>query len=214
MKREENMSWERLEKVIRATGYNVNSFAKHIGLRRSENLYQIKKGNNGVSLDLAKRIHAQFPQYSVGWLVCGENAPSRLIPDESKIVRFPLYPNYTTVDFPLEQEPDDYLIISASLANGADFAVKYSDDILNPYLRGAYLLMKKHHAGDPILFGNIYMVKLQGLQLIRIVKKYELNPERVSLATLQPSTLGDIDITLDAITDMWHVVGAVCNLVR
>lgn len=134
--------------------------------------------------------------------------------EDEPIIRLPLYQDYSTVDFPLEQEPDGYLIISVFLANGADFAVKYSDDILNPYLRGACLLIKKHHASDPILFGNIYMVKLQGLQLIRIVKKYELNPERVSLATLQPSTLGDIDITLDAITDMWHVVGAVCNLVR
>lgn len=66
MKSESNIQWERLEKVIRASGHNVNSFARHIGLRRGENLYQIKKGNNGISRDVAERIHTLFPQYSVG----------------------------------------------------------------------------------------------------------------------------------------------------
>lgn len=48
--------WKRLEEVIAATGHTVNAFARHIGLPRGENLYQIKRGNNGISCDVAKRI--------------------------------------------------------------------------------------------------------------------------------------------------------------
>lgn len=215
MKKCSDANWMRLEEVIVATGHNPNSFARYIGLARGENLYQIKRGNNRISLDVAQRIHAKFPQYPVGWLMCGEGEPSRLVPDDSQIVRIPLYRHYTTVDFPMEQEPDDYLTLSPWAANEAEVAVVYSDDIVNPYLRGAYLLLKKQKEDEPILFGNIYLVRLKGgMQIIRIVKKYALNPEIISLATIQPSLLGDIDIGIDAIAELWHMVGAVCNLVR
>ena len=64
--------WRRLERVIKWTGLSINSFALTIGLKRSENLYQIKKGNNGISRDLAERIHARYPQYSIRWLLSGD----------------------------------------------------------------------------------------------------------------------------------------------
>lgn len=64
-------SWERIQKVIERSGFSVNGFARHIGLSRGENLYQIKKGNNDISKDLAQRINNHYPGYSVGWLLTG-----------------------------------------------------------------------------------------------------------------------------------------------
>lgn len=214
MKKNNNNCWERMEEVIKATGHTVNSFAKHIGLPRGENLYQIKRGNNRISIDVARRVNEKFSQYSIAWLMFGEEEQPRIVTDESQIVRLPLYYRCNTVDFPFQDEPDDYLILSVSVANGAEVAVAYSDDILNPYLRGAILLLKKQQSEEPILFGNIYFVQLRGIQLFRIVKRYDLNPEVVTLATLQPSTLGDIDVGITAITGLWRVVGAVCRFER
>lgn len=62
----------RIEAVIRRSGMSTNAFARHIGLPRGENLYQIKKGNNGVSLGLADRIVAKFPEVSKLWLLTGD----------------------------------------------------------------------------------------------------------------------------------------------
>lgn len=214
MKKNSNDCWERMEEVIKATGHTVNSFAKHIGLPRGENLYQIKRGNNRISIDVARRVNEKFSQYSIAWLMFGEEEPPRIVTDESQIVRLPLYYRCTTVDFPFQDEPDDYLILSVSVANGAEVAVAYSDDILNPYLRGAVLLLKKQQSEEPILFGNIYFVQLRGIQLFRIVKRYELNPEVVTLATLQPSTLGEIDVGVEAIKGLWLAVGAISRLAR
>ena len=59
-------AWHRLERVIKWTGLSVNSFALNIGLKRSENLYQIKRGNNGISRDLAELIAAKYPSVSKG----------------------------------------------------------------------------------------------------------------------------------------------------
>lgn len=64
--------WKRIEDVIKMSRMTTNAFARHIGLARGENLYQIKRGNNGVSLDLANRITAKFPEVSKLWLLTGD----------------------------------------------------------------------------------------------------------------------------------------------
>lgn len=114
----------------------------------------------------------------------------------------------------MDRDPDDYLILSETAANGAEAAVAYSDDILNPYLRKSFLLLRKHQESEPILFGNIYLVRLRELQLFRIIKKYERNPTVITLTTIQPSTLGDIDVGVEDIRGLWLVVGAVCRMIR
>ena len=64
--------WKRIEAVIKMSRMTTNAFARHIGLARGENLYQIKRGNNGVSLDVANRIVAKFPEVSKLWLLTGD----------------------------------------------------------------------------------------------------------------------------------------------
>ncbi|WP_230312189.1 hypothetical protein [Alistipes senegalensis] len=52
---------------------SVYAFARHIGLPRGENLYQIKRGNNGLSLHLADMICEKFPEIDELWLLTGKN---------------------------------------------------------------------------------------------------------------------------------------------
>ena len=54
--------WKRIEAVIKMSRMTTNAFARHIGLARGENLYQIKRGNNGVSLDLATASPQSSPK--------------------------------------------------------------------------------------------------------------------------------------------------------
>ena len=70
--REKQNNWQRIEAVIKWANMSTNYFARHIGLARGENLYQIKRGNNGISLDVADRIVAKFPQVDKLWLLTGE----------------------------------------------------------------------------------------------------------------------------------------------
>ena len=64
-------NWERLECVIEWANMTTNYFALHIGLTRGENLYHIKRGNYGISHDLADRIVAAFPEIDRTWLLTG-----------------------------------------------------------------------------------------------------------------------------------------------
>lgn len=209
MMKQDNENWKRLSEVIRVTGHNVNSFARHIGLPRGENLYQIQRGNNGISFDVATRIHDKYPEYPVAWIMFGiEQLPA------GQVVRIPLYYDYATMPFAADEVADETLILSTSLARDAELAVLYSDDILNPYLRRAILLLKQHRERDVILFGNIYLVDLDGMRLFRIVKRHEQNPDLLCLTTIQSAVFGDIVVSQEQVTGLWRVVGAVCKMVR
>lgn len=66
--------WERIEDIIdHYRFHNVSAFARRLGLGRAENLYQIKRGNNGISMKLAETIHSAFPEISKAWLLTGED---------------------------------------------------------------------------------------------------------------------------------------------
>lgn len=85
--RERNLEdWKRIEQIICESGLTVNAFARRIGLPRGENLYQIRRGNNGISRALALRIHACFPQYGIGWILTG-------VKDTSPVLYAP-YPDW------------------------------------------------------------------------------------------------------------------------
>ena len=43
--------WDRLSQVVEESGLTLHSFAMAIGLLRSETLYQIRRGQIGISLD-------------------------------------------------------------------------------------------------------------------------------------------------------------------
>ncbi len=72
-KKSENPCWQRIEAVLEHSRiHSINAFARHIGINRGENLYQIRRGNNGISKALAKAINDRFPEISLGWLLSGE----------------------------------------------------------------------------------------------------------------------------------------------
>jgi hypothetical protein len=67
---------DRLRIVLQYSGERTyNALALRLGLKRSENLYRIRKGYNGISMDLALRIRNICPSLSLSWLLGGEGDP-------------------------------------------------------------------------------------------------------------------------------------------
>lgn len=141
-----NANWERLCKVIEHSGLSVNAFARAIGLSCGETLYQIRRGNNGISPNVAKRIHQKYPGFSLAWLMfgCGES----LSEVSGSVARIPVY--RTLPECLFRGEPDDCLILSAASSHGAEFAVPYADDLLNPFLRNSLLLLREQKRRNPL----------------------------------------------------------------
>ncbi|MBR5000227.1 MAG: hypothetical protein IKY11_04780, partial [Rikenellaceae bacterium] len=87
-------SWDRLEKVINWSGLSIHSFAMHIGLKRSENLYRIKRGSNGISRSLATSITNIFPEINIDWLL--SRSDEMFVQRQHKEItasKVPFYPN-------------------------------------------------------------------------------------------------------------------------
>ena len=159
-----NANWERLCKVIEHSGLSVNAFARAVGLSCGETLYQIRRGNNGISPTVATRIHQKSPDFSLAWLMfgCGEPMPEI----SGSVARIPVY--RTLPERLFRGEPDDRLILSAASSHGAEFAVPYADDLLNPFLRNSLLLLRQQKGA--ILYGNIHLVETGHFRLFRILQ--------------------------------------------
>lgn len=136
--------WRRLERVIKWTGLSINSFALTIGLKRSENLYQIKKGNNGISRDLAELITAKYPSVSKGWLLTGEG--EMLIGNKAVTGSgsgIPYYGMDATVAVE-QQLPPPLFYINVPIFNDCDLSAMALGTAMQPDIpAGSIVLLKK-----------------------------------------------------------------------
>ena len=95
MAKQNNDCWRRIETVLKDVNMSTNYLAKHIGLLRGENLYQIKRGNNKISIDVARRINQKFPEYSIPWLMFGIDDVDGI----PGVMRVPYYNSVWSIDW-------------------------------------------------------------------------------------------------------------------
>lgn len=115
----------RLETVLRASGLSsLNSLACRLGLKRGENLYQIRRGHHGISEELARRIHSLYPQFSVAWLALGLTDESLRTPAFAYDTTVRILPLYFSLRRLKEQPeyPDRIIQLTAGLCPSARYA--------------------------------------------------------------------------------------------
>ena len=169
-----NTNWQRIASVIRWSNMTINHFAKHIGLSRAENLYQIKNGNNGISQKLAHRIVEAFPAISIGWLLSGEGV---MLCEDNDTCLIPCFCNIESFLSYCQDEqtaPDN--IVNFSSAADAEVAVVVSnaarlDDFCstddNVASKNCFFLKKI--AIDAIIPSNYYMILTANFVYLRKV---------------------------------------------
>ena len=153
-------AWQRIDTLVKMSGMSINAFARCIGLARGENLYQIKKGNNGISRELARRIVEYYPQLSFSWLMTGEGA---MYIDGKSATGIPFF-NCSCPEDILRiatDEPDGYVAMPGREDCCAVIAHNWRDKdgfpegaylflhrMENRYVRkGQYLLVSGHYVG-------------------------------------------------------------------
>ena len=164
----ENKNWQRLEAVINWANMSANFFAHHIGLSRGENLYQIKRGNNGISLNLAQRIVDHFPQVSKLWLLTGEGD---MLNDEAR--RGTLVPFYRAdVERSIRQvgelEAECKLLLPES--TGCDLAMVYMGNAMGRQLPLGTIVFLKRVEPDCLIPGKEYLVCSKQFDALRVVR--------------------------------------------
>lgn len=152
-------NWQRIDSVIRWANMTINYFALYIGLPRGENLYQIKKGNNGISRNLAYKIVTKFPEVSLAWLLTGEG---QMFVDEKLCgVQIPFYQvdvesHITRLD---ELAPDREMVIPQ--LTGCDLAMLYNGKAMGCSIPSGSIVFLKKMTPEEIIPGLEYVIVCQ-----------------------------------------------------
>lgn len=198
--------WARIESVIKWANMTTNSFSKRIGLRHSENLYQIKRGNNGISRDLADRIVSEFPEINKLWLLTGEGSMFRPGDADSKLIPFYREDVEASISYIDMLRPAGEVLIPQM--KDCDYAMSYSSYAMAPQIPyGSIVLLKKWNL-DMIIPGFEYVLICRNFVTLRIVRT-DVGAERVRLMAANSADYDDIIIDRSEIEQIYRVAGKI-----
>lgn len=202
-------NWHRLERVIKWTGLSVNSFALNLGLKRSENLYQIKKGNNGISRDLADMITAKYPSISKGWLLTGEGDMFMETKTEPVVNNgVPFYGMDAVVAAQEQDLPEPRFFINMPTFSDSDIAALSLGTAMHPEIpAGAMVILKKWPVAA-IIPGESYLIISPRFKGIRIIRRTE-NPMEYLLLPRNTNEYDPIVLDKNKITKLLIVRGII-----
>lgn len=214
--------WQRLEQVIKWTGLSTNAFAMGIGLKRSENLYQIKRGNNGISKELAELITRKYPALSRAWLLTGEGEQFAAEEADVKSTAGPGKPQkgipFYTIDvvrFVSEglSGAQPLYHIDVPGFGGCDFAGLNTGSAMQPDVpSGAIVVLKRINPEALLLPGEIYLVVTPDFAALRYVKVLPAEG-KVTLVAANGSEYEPITLSRSQIEQLFLVKGIIIQKV-
>lgn len=158
---------------------STNKFAQQIGLKRSENLYQIKKGNNSISCKLATRIVEHYPQVDFTWLMTGygEMLGKR---DMRSCCDTPIYEGDPREEGFFSRKPNNSITYSNIV--GCDIAIKPSMSVQMALMpQGSVLFLRKidHSFVD---YGQLYLVVTKSKSIVGRVRREDGSSVRLEIS--------------------------------
>ena len=208
-------NWQRLEKVVKWTGMSVNAFALHIGLRRSENLYQIKKGNHGISKALAETITNTYPQISMAWLLTGQGSMLKSEEEEAQerlgkgIPFFNVDISSITGDFKKSAKPLYY--VSVPVFNDADFVALSTSGAMIPDIPSGAMVVLKEHDPAKVLPGESYLIVTDNFCGIRNIRRHASDEGQLRLVPRNMDDYDEMAIKQSEIKSLYLMRGIIIN---
>ena len=195
-------SWVRLKKIIDWTGLSTNAFAQTIGLKRAENLYQIKKGNYSISKELADKITTKYDNINKLWLLTGEG--QMFTQDALTTNAIPYFDSgidkFESID---ELPPTHYLHIPL-LAN-CDMAVMHTGESMKPDIPSGSVVVLKEVDLDSVVSGNIYLLMTDDYNIIRSIRLNETDTDTLRLIPKNTDEFDEITIEKKKINRLFLV---------
>ena len=204
MNKANNTSWQRLDSVIRWANMTTNHFGRHIGLTRSEPLYQIKSGIHGISQALAARIVEKFPEISKGWLLTGEGDMfGRVVLDRA----IPFYEGdiFGGIDKLLANEPRCQMDIP--LIEECDFAYRTTDEAMSPEVMVGTMVFLKKTDIEAIISGGLYVIVCANYVILRRVRVDDSVERRVLRLEVANPLYDNTAIAAEQVLGIYRVVG-------
>lgn len=204
--------WERIECVIKWANMTTNSFAHHIGLSRGENLYQIKRGNNGVSRRLSDLITTRYPSISAMWLLTGEGQmfSSPILTGVKKYL-YNVDVESNIRDLNRLEEREEGEMIMLPIAAEYDFAMNYYGRAMAGVTPPNSTLLLKKITIDMLIPGDECVVVTKKIVLLRIVKVDldENFDQTLRLVSTDREAFGDVALQLGDLEELYKVTGKI-----
>lgn len=200
-------SWKRLEQVIKYYGFTTNSFAKELGLKRAESLYQIKRGNYSISKNLASRISDKFPDVSESWLLTGEGTMLGGLSMANKISFYNIGVDGFNLEL-LNQHTQQELEIP--FLSDCDFAIINNGEAMSPEIVSGSIVILKEVDVNAVILGDIYMVLAKHYNVIRFVRHFDTDSWR--LIAKNDQDYDDIIVKKKDVEAVYKVMGVLSML--
>lgn len=203
MKEKQN-NWQRIEAVIKWANMSTNYFARYIGLARGENLYQIKRGNNGISLDVAERVVAKFPQVDKLWLLTGEGG--MFADDRLRGAQIPFYRHDPEQGMDDIHRLESECMLVLPMIGDCDFAMCYSGRAMGDLIPPGTVVLLKAVDRDAIIPGGEYVIVSRKIVTLRIVRTVE-GEDKLRLVAGDREHYDDILMNVNDIVSVYKVKG-------
>jgi hypothetical protein len=200
-------NWKRLLQVIERFGKSINGFAMQIGLSRAENLYHIRKGNYGISEDLADRIIKQDAEIDRTWLLSGVGNMLRSEVIEPE--RVPFYLDEVEEILPGIAciEPSGYNQLPYKI--NCDLVIRSFSKPMSDTISAAQDLFLKRVDIDSVVQGNEYVLMLNHPTdnvIWRRVRWVSKNSNRWRLVARNREEFPDLFIDRSEVMQAWRVI--------
>ena len=187
---------------------SINSFGREIGLARSENLYQIRRGHNGISRDLAAMICKRYPQISKAWVLAGEG-DMFLDPLDVTALRMPFY------DMDVERyvlSPERYTRageLKLPMFANCDFAAVYYGRAMGSEVpAGSTVVMRKVDDWQTLVPGTDCIVVCDKMVLFRRLRCSD-NPEVMLLSSPAAEQFDSVEVAKTDIRTIYRLEGVI-----
>ena len=200
-------NWSRLLKVIERFGKSINGFAMKIGLQRAENLYHIRKGNYGISEDLADRIIDCDPEIDRTWLLSGVG--SMLKSDVIQNEEIPFYINEVEQVLPnlVAAKPSGYIMLPYKTY--CDIVVRSFSKPMSDTICAAQDLFLKRVDIEDVVQGNEYVLVLNrpvDNVIWRRVRWVSKDDSKWRLVARNRDEFKDLFVDRDEVKEAWRVI--------
>lgn len=197
-------------RILAHVGMNTNLFAAHLGLGRAENLYHIRKGNYGISHDLADRIISSDPNIDRTWLLSGVGNMLKSDPVQQETV--PFYRDEAEVALLDLESKSPHAQYTLPYATGADAVLRSHSPAMNDTLSVAHDLFLKRIAPEDIVQGNEYTLLVGDEVIWRRVRYVARDKNKLRLVAHNREDFPDIFIDRTDIKRAWRVIARLAIL--
>ena len=209
-------SWERLYEIIKWTGLTTNAFAISIGLNRAENLYQIKKGKNNISRDLAEKITTIYCNINKSWLLTGEGAMFSKEQKDSAIPlrSIPYYDNLPLTSFQtraIDNNIKPLYYLSIPSMSDCNLAIQFIGNSMTPDIPLGSILVLKESSVQEYLPGEIYYIVTENFCTARILRAVENDDSKLRLTPRNTENYDEIFLNKSDVIRLFLIKGVISS---